>query len=81
MAKLDSLGLPSDTLIVGAVGNIKPVKGCDVLIDAFRRFNTIGLQRRVILVIVGEVFSNQYSYKKCSTIWCPFMALTTRFIF
>lgn len=61
--KLKCLGLPTDLKIIGAVGNVKPIKGYDILLEAL----VILKQQKIsdfLLVIVGEVFPNNKSYKK-----------------
>ncbi|MEM2144732.1 MAG: glycosyltransferase [Candidatus Jordarchaeaceae archaeon] len=61
--KLRCIGLPTNCKIIGAVGNIKPIKGYDVLLKAL-----LILKKRktpnFILAIVGEVFPKHEYYKK-----------------
>jgi glycosyltransferase involved in cell wall biosynthesis len=59
--KLKLLELPTNSTIIGAVGNVKPVKGYDVLIESFRI-----LQTKVpnsVLLITGEIFPKHETYK------------------
>lgn len=51
-ADLDALGIPPDATTVAFVGNMRPVKGVDVLLDAFR---DISLSENLHLLLFGEV--------------------------
>ena len=60
--KLASLGLPTRSKIIGSVGNIKPIKGHENLIQ------TMAILRKkeqydVILAIIGEIYPKYASYK------------------
>ena len=46
----DELGLPADTLIIGAAGRLHPSKGCDLLVRAFRE----AAPANAVLVFLGE---------------------------
>lgn len=45
-------GIPADAVVAGFVGNIRPVKGVDVLLEAFR---DIAPSENIHLVLIGEV--------------------------
>ena len=49
---LDDLGIPPDAFVVGFTGNIRPVKGIDILIQAVSH---IPRDRNVHFLLVGEV--------------------------
>lgn len=49
---LTSLGVPDGATVVCFVGNIRPVKGVDVLLSAFRK---IAPEERIHLLLVGDV--------------------------
>lgn len=51
-ADLDALGIPRDAITVAFVGNMRPVKGVDVLLDAFRG---IASAENVHLLLFGEI--------------------------
>ena len=51
-ADLDALGIPPDATTVAFVGNMRPVKGVDVLLDAFR---DISPDENLHLLLFGEV--------------------------
>lgn len=51
-ADLDALGIPRDAITVAFVGNMRPVKGVDVLLDAFRG---IAPAENVHLLLFGEI--------------------------
>jgi glycosyltransferase involved in cell wall biosynthesis len=46
------LGLSEDTLLIGALGNVRPAKGYDVLIEAVRQIRAGG--RPVALAVAGD---------------------------
>lgn len=48
------LGLPSDVPIIGSVGRLEPIKGYDIMIDAFAALRARGRDRGAVLVIGGE---------------------------
>jgi glycosyltransferase involved in cell wall biosynthesis len=52
------LNLPLDSHIIVCVGNLVPIKGIDVLVDAFARL-TPDLQQKTLLVLVGDGPSRQ----------------------
>jgi len=54
------LGVPNDAPLIGAVGNIKPVKGYDVLLRALPRI--LESHRKARLVIAGGVWWDQERY-------------------
>jgi len=52
------LGLPEDRLIVLSVGNLKPVKGHDVLLEAFRRLGE-DAERATLLLVGGDYLGGE----------------------
>lgn len=50
-----SLGVPRDDLLILSVGNLKPIKGHDTLLESFERLVEDG--GRAVLVLAGEDFS------------------------
>lgn len=51
-ADLDAFGIPPDAIPVAFVGNIRPVKGVDVLLDAFQG---IAPTEKIHLLLFGEI--------------------------
>jgi glycosyltransferase involved in cell wall biosynthesis len=52
-AKLQSLGLPADALVVGSTGRMVRLKGIDVLLRAFRRLTDSETKLHLVLVGTG----------------------------
>jgi glycosyltransferase involved in cell wall biosynthesis len=48
------LGIPLSTPIIGSIGRLEPIKGYDVMIDAFAVLRERGQDRGAMLVIGGE---------------------------
>jgi glycosyltransferase involved in cell wall biosynthesis len=48
----DSFGIPADAFVVVFTGNIRPVKGVDVLLDAVR---DVPVDSRMHLILIGEI--------------------------
>lgn len=48
------LGIASHTPIIGSIGRLEPIKGYDVMIDAFTTLRKNGQDRGAVLVIAGE---------------------------
>lgn len=49
---LSELGIPPEATVVGFVGNIRPVKGADVLL---RAFDDVRAEENLHLILIGEV--------------------------
>lgn len=48
------LGLRPETSIIGSIGRLEPIKGYDVMIEAFGALRRRGKQRDAVLVVGGE---------------------------
>jgi glycosyltransferase involved in cell wall biosynthesis len=48
------LGIARETPIIGSIGRLEPIKGYDVMIDAFARLHSRGKHNGAVLVIAGE---------------------------
>jgi glycosyltransferase involved in cell wall biosynthesis len=48
------LGLNQQTPIIGSIGRLEPIKGYDVMIDAFAALRAAGADRKAVLVVGGE---------------------------
>jgi glycosyltransferase involved in cell wall biosynthesis len=48
------LGIGLETPIIGSIGRLEPIKGYDLMIDAFARLHATGVDRGAVLVIAGE---------------------------
>lgn len=48
------LGLAADTPIIGSIGRLEPIKGYDIMIDAFSRLRARPNYQGAVLVIAGE---------------------------
>ena len=48
------LGLAADTPIIGSIGRLEPIKGYDIMLEAFARFVGGGGQSGAVLAVVGE---------------------------
>jgi glycosyltransferase involved in cell wall biosynthesis len=48
------LGLRPETPIIGSIGRLEPIKGYDVMIEAFDVFRRRGMVRDAVLVVGGE---------------------------
>lgn len=48
------LGIGLATPIIGSIGRLEPIKGYDLMIDAFARLHATGADRGAVLVIGGE---------------------------
>jgi glycosyltransferase involved in cell wall biosynthesis len=60
---LEEIGLAKGEKIIGAVGNIKLVKGYDILLRSFSKILRAE-GANVVLVLVGEIFDKQQGYKE-----------------
>lgn len=54
-AARESLGLPRDGAILLSVGNLLPVKGCDILLEAARRLGEQGVAFRLFMIGLGPL--------------------------
>lgn len=48
------LGISADTPIIGSIGRLEPIKGYDVMVEAFAALRAKGLDRGAVLVVGGE---------------------------
>ena len=61
--KFESFVTTDDTVVVGTVGNISPVKGQDLLLQACVELSR-QVEKKIIVVIIGNIFNNQHNFAR-----------------